>query len=140
MSHTLTYHNPGKYVVMQLPNVLLDGTIMVSLKVEMITILSEDLRQSVTVQVLAFSQVYGHYKQVLLKQHLKRTTRMYHLCYLTHKNNNSLKVDLKGLQLFITVHQQVMHHQILMMFMKSNPVFESHSSHFFITQTVFFYK
>lgn len=57
---------------MYLPNVLLDGTVMVSLKVKVITVLSEDLRQPVTVQVLALGQVYSHHKQILLKQHLKK--------------------------------------------------------------------
>lgn len=60
------------FKVMSLPNVLLDGAIMISLQVKVITVLSEDLRQSVTVQVLALSQVYRHHKQVLLKQHLKK--------------------------------------------------------------------
>lgn len=58
--------------MLKLPNVLLDGTIMVSLKVKMITILSEDLRQPIAVQMLALSQVYSHHKQVFLKQHLKK--------------------------------------------------------------------
>lgn len=62
---------------MYLPNVLLDGTVMVSLKVKVITVLSEDLRQPVTVQVLALGQVYSHHKQVLLKQHLKKTRPIY---------------------------------------------------------------
>lgn len=48
--------------MLSLPNVLLDGPIMVSLKVKMITILSEDLRQPITVQVLTLSQVYSHHK------------------------------------------------------------------------------
>lgn len=45
---------------------------MVSLKVQVVTILSEDLWQSIAVQMVALSEVYGHHKQVLLKQHLKR--------------------------------------------------------------------
>lgn len=57
---------------MQLPDVLLDGPVMVSLQVQVIPVLPEDLRQPVTVQVLALSQVNSHHKQVLLKQHLKR--------------------------------------------------------------------
>lgn len=57
----------SKYLVRQLPNVLLDGTIMVSFQVEVVTIMPEDLRQSVTIQMLTLGQVYGHHKQVLLK-------------------------------------------------------------------------
>lgn len=56
----------------QLPNILLNGSIMVSLQVEVVTVLPEDLRQPVAVQVLALSQVDGHHKQILLKQHLER--------------------------------------------------------------------
>lgn len=52
---------------MQLPNVLLDCTIMVSFQVKVVTIMPEDLRQAIAVQMLTLSQVYGHHKQVLLK-------------------------------------------------------------------------
>lgn len=59
--------NPGKCLVRQLPNVLLDGPIMVSFQVKVVTIVPEDLRQSIAVQMLTLCQVYSHYKQVLLK-------------------------------------------------------------------------
>lgn len=67
---------------------------MVSFKVEMIAVLPEDLRQPVTVQVLALSQVYGHHKQVLFKQHLKRQTGRKLPCYLIH-SDDSQTADLK---------------------------------------------
>lgn len=54
-------------VVTQLPNVLLYCTIMVSFQVKVVTIMPEDLRQSIAVQMLTLSQVYGHHKQVFLK-------------------------------------------------------------------------
>lgn len=45
---------------------------MIPFDVEMVSILSEYLRQTVIVQMLTFSQVNGHHKQVLLKQHLNK--------------------------------------------------------------------
>ena len=63
---------------MWLPYVLLDGPVVVSLEVEVVSVLSEDLGQAVTVQVLALSQVYGHHKQVLLEKHLKQKTKTRH--------------------------------------------------------------
>lgn len=59
---------------MSSPNVLLDGSVVVPLQVKVIAVLSEDFREPITVQVLALCQVYGHHKQVLLKQHLEKDT------------------------------------------------------------------
>ena len=68
---------------MWLPYVLLDGPVVVPLEVEVVSVLPEDLRQPVTVQVLALSQVYSHHKQVLLEKHLKqKTTTQRHVSLL----------------------------------------------------------
>lgn len=51
----------------QLPDVLLDGAVVVSFQVQVVTVMPEDLGQSIAVQMLALGQVDGHHKQVLLK-------------------------------------------------------------------------
>lgn len=94
-SYCYSKHNAqwsARCFVTRLPNILLDSTVVVSLKVEVITILSEDFWQPVTVQVLALSQVYCHHKQVLLKQHLKRQGGDNHATWSTVSNlsNSSL--------------------------------------------------
>lgn len=44
---------------------------MVSFNVEMVSILPEDFRQAIIVQVLTLGKVNGHHKKVLLEQHLQ---------------------------------------------------------------------
>lgn len=53
--------------VRRLPDILLDGPIVVSFQVQVVTVVPEDLRQSIAVQMLTLGQVYCHHKQVLLK-------------------------------------------------------------------------
>lgn len=43
---------------------------MVALVVQVISVLAKDLRQPIAVQVVTFSQVDGHFKKVLLEEHL----------------------------------------------------------------------
>lgn len=58
-----------------LPDILVNGTVMIPFVVKVVTILAEDLGQPVAIQVVALGQVNGHFKQVLLEQHLKDEER-----------------------------------------------------------------
>lgn len=86
---------------------------MVSLKVKVVTVLSEDLRQPITVQVLTLSQVYSHHKKVFLKQHLKKQTnkqRKWRPCFLANGGISQL-IDYYGNKLF----SSVINHQLQML-------------------------